>query len=198
MQVYTTLLPATALPNSIRESIRENLMQLIQLHDGLLGSLYEIIPHSEYNHKHAKEPPTFQPKTHIRWNSSDGCPGKDRAIGRFNSTRLKRKLRHSTDTVRPAREGDVASATDPKTAGTVARLFQKHVRRAASTWATCSRLILAQDQALPSVRRVCCQVRHDGSAACLDIQRPVFEGDYRTWHRSACTDDRIQWRSRRT
>jgi len=102
-------------------------MQLIQLHDTILDNLYEVVPNSEYNHKHAKELPGFRPTGHVRWKSADGSPSTNAIAGRLMDSRLGRKLRHSIDISRPPVQTSVATASDPKVAASVGRLFSRHV-----------------------------------------------------------------------
>jgi len=103
-------------------------MQLIELHESMLGKLYEAIPYSEYNQKHARESPVFHPRSHIRWHSTDGFPAKDRLAGRLTNTKLGRRLRHSLDGPRPAQEYGMASVTGPGVVAAVVRIFESHVR----------------------------------------------------------------------
>jgi len=112
----------------MRTSVRENLMQLIQLHDTVLDNLYEIVPNSEYNHKHAKETPSFHTKGHVRWKSADGSPRTAAIAGRLMDSKLGRRFRHSVDISRPPIQAGIATASDPKVAAAVGRLFSKHVR----------------------------------------------------------------------
>lgn len=102
-------------------------MQLIQLHDNLLGNLYEVVPNSEYNQNHAKEPPSFFPKGHVRWKSVDGSPTASAIAGRLMDSKLGRRLRHSVDVARPSSQTAIATASDPKVAAAVGRVFARRV-----------------------------------------------------------------------
>lgn len=102
-------------------------MQLIQLHNDLLGKLYEVVPHSEYNQKHAKETPGFHPKGHVRWRSADASPNTSAIAGRLMDSKLGRKLRHSLDSARPTLQPTIATASDPRVASAAGRLFGRHV-----------------------------------------------------------------------
>lgn len=109
-----------ALTTHAKALVRENLTALLQLHEDILGDLYAIIPHAEYNHTHARETPAYHPKGHIRWHSADS------GIAKVRDTKLIRRLRHSVDLARPQRVpiGTTASA---KTVSDVARAFDNYV-----------------------------------------------------------------------
>jgi hypothetical protein len=59
VNVYHTLLASVpTLTELTRESIRRNLLEILQLHEDLLGELHRVIPNSEYNEDTSVQPPT--------------------------------------------------------------------------------------------------------------------------------------------
>jgi hypothetical protein len=75
-QVYVTLLASIpTISLSLRLSITQNLSEIVELHEELLGDLHRAVPHSEYNQLDCARPlksPTI--KNHNRWRSLDAVP----------------------------------------------------------------------------------------------------------------------------
>ncbi|KAH8905506.1 Dbl homology domain-containing protein [Coniochaeta sp. PMI_546] len=75
MNVYITILASLpTLSPGLRSSINQNLTDIIQLHEDLLGDLHRVVPHSEYSQLDA--PPTSAKlergsQGHRRWKSLD-------------------------------------------------------------------------------------------------------------------------------
>ncbi|RFU23773.1 hypothetical protein B7463_g12568, partial [Scytalidium lignicola] len=76
-QVYVTLLVSIpALSPGIRNSINQNLNDIVELHDEILGELHLVIPHSEYTQLDYKDPNSIiQINGHKQWRSLDVVPG---------------------------------------------------------------------------------------------------------------------------
>lgn len=75
LQVYITILASLpTLSPGLRSSINQNLTDIIQLHEDLLGDLHRVVPHSEYSQLDA---PSTSAKLergsqgHRRWKSLD-------------------------------------------------------------------------------------------------------------------------------
>jgi hypothetical protein len=88
-QVYGTLLSSMpTLSESMRNSITQNLNDIVALHDELLGELHKAVPSSEYTHTEEllrKLPPVAL--NHRRWHSFDAVAEN---TGKFkNLTKLQ-------------------------------------------------------------------------------------------------------------
>ncbi|KAK3495905.1 hypothetical protein B0T13DRAFT_309611 [Neurospora crassa] len=82
MNVYVTILASLpTLPASLRSSINQNLNDIVELHEEMLGDLHRAIPHSEYTQlKFPLQVPSAGSgfRGHQRWRSLDAVPeGKD-------------------------------------------------------------------------------------------------------------------------
>ncbi|RDL36778.1 Uncharacterized protein BP5553_06130 [Venustampulla echinocandica] len=76
MNVYVTLLASIpTLSPSLRASINQNLNELVELHEELLGELHRVVPYSEYTQVDYRESVLSQPPNgQIRWGSLDAVP----------------------------------------------------------------------------------------------------------------------------
>ncbi|KAH8657466.1 hypothetical protein BGZ60DRAFT_493684 [Tricladium varicosporioides] len=76
MNVYVTLLATIpSLSSSLRQSINQNLSEIVELHEELLGELHRVVPHSEYTQVECTEPtPSQTSNGHNRWRSLDAVP----------------------------------------------------------------------------------------------------------------------------
>lgn len=120
--MYFTLLASVALltPQK-RDSIHRNVTQILQLHEDLLSELHNTIPHAECNQDESQQ--TFavlKTARHGRWHSVGAIPGRVTAI---ESARVNR---HSLD-IGKATETPAGLIAETKTAGDVAKVFNKHV-----------------------------------------------------------------------
>lgn len=107
-----------------RASIQHNITQILQLHEELLRDLHQVVPHADFSQgaaQHENYPVTKA--RHIRFHSADMIPG------RFVEHRVTRRLRHSLELSRSPDRRPRALATDTKTAGNIAKIFNKHVSR---------------------------------------------------------------------
>ncbi|KAK4199154.1 hypothetical protein QBC40DRAFT_349731 [Triangularia verruculosa] len=78
MNVYVTILASLpTLPVAIRSSINQNLTDIVELHEEMLGELHRAVPHSEYSQLDVplQVPPVNQAaRGHQRWRSLDAVP----------------------------------------------------------------------------------------------------------------------------
>lgn len=78
MQVYVTILASLpTLPVAIRSSINQNLTDIVELHEEMLGELHRAVPHSEYSQLDVplQAPQANQAaRGHQRWRSLDAVP----------------------------------------------------------------------------------------------------------------------------
>ncbi|KAK0667567.1 hypothetical protein QBC41DRAFT_134499 [Cercophora samala] len=78
MNVYVTILASLpTLPIAIRSSINQNLTDIVELHEEMLGELHRAVPHSEYSQLDVplQVPPANQAaRGHQRWRSLDAVP----------------------------------------------------------------------------------------------------------------------------
>ncbi|KAI0442464.1 Dbl homology domain-containing protein [Xylaria telfairii] len=77
MNVYVTIL--ASLPtqhHGLRSSINQNLTDIIELHEEILGELHRIVPDSEYTQPEciAVKPSSLPSQQHHRWHSLDSVP----------------------------------------------------------------------------------------------------------------------------
>lgn len=85
IQVYVTILASLpSLCMGLRSSINQNLTEIVELHEEILGELHRVVPHSEYTQL---EVPSCVPNStdqapagvqeHRRWASLDAAPGRN-------------------------------------------------------------------------------------------------------------------------
>jgi hypothetical protein len=116
----------TALPSlsgQTKSSIQQNISQILQLHEDLLDELHTVIPQADFtNSAHHEAYPVTKAK-HIRFHSADIIPG------RFAERRTARRLRHSLEIGRSPDRRPRGLVTDTNTAGNIAKIFNKHMKR---------------------------------------------------------------------
>jgi hypothetical protein len=116
----------TALPTlsgQTKSSIQQNISQILQLHEDLLDELHTVIPHADFtNSAHHETYPVTKAK-HIRFHSADIIPG------RFAEHKAARRLRHSLEIGRSPDRRPRGLVTDTKTAASIAKIFNKHMKR---------------------------------------------------------------------
>ncbi|KAF2494069.1 hypothetical protein BU16DRAFT_528226 [Lophium mytilinum] len=123
-EYFMILAAVPGLPAHIRMAIQQNVTQILQLHEDILGELHKVIPHAEYTHtaRHASYPVTKA--KHIRFHSADVIPG------RFHETRRpSHKTRRSLDNGATPDHRPRGLVTDTQTAANVAKIFNKHMNR---------------------------------------------------------------------
>ena len=121
LQVYSNLLTsASSISTERRTLIRRNLDQILEMHEELLGQLYNAIPHAEYNQGHAKETLSPSRPRHTRFHSVDILQTRREDIS-------GRKKRYSLDTCKLTERAPIALLADPQTAARVAAVFKKYV-----------------------------------------------------------------------
>jgi hypothetical protein len=60
---------------SLRASINQNLAEIAELHDEIVGELHKVVPHAEYTQSDFfHSGPLPQKPTHVRWRSLDAVP----------------------------------------------------------------------------------------------------------------------------
>ncbi|KAI0817675.1 hypothetical protein GGR55DRAFT_31000 [Xylaria sp. FL0064] len=77
MNVYVTILASLpTLQQGLRSSINQNLTDIIELHEEILGELHRIVPDSEYTQPEyiSVEPSPKPSQEHHRWHSLDSVP----------------------------------------------------------------------------------------------------------------------------
>ncbi|EUC34560.1 hypothetical protein COCCADRAFT_4088 [Bipolaris zeicola 26-R-13] len=116
-----TALPT--LPGHTKSSIQQNLFQILQLHEDLLAELHQVVPHADFTKSANQEALPATKAKHIRFNSADVTPG------RLAEHRVTRRLRHSLEIGRSPECRSRGLATDTETAGNIAKIFNKHMRR---------------------------------------------------------------------
>jgi hypothetical protein len=116
----------TALPSlsgQTKSSIQQNISQILQLHEDLLDELHTVIPQADLtNSAHHEAYPVTKAK-HIRFHSADIIPG------RFTEHKAARRLRHSLEIGRSPDHRPRDLVTDTNTAGNIAKIFNKHMKR---------------------------------------------------------------------
>jgi hypothetical protein len=116
----------TALPSlsgQTKSSIQQNISQILQLHEDLLDELHTVIPQADLtNSAHHEAYPVTKAK-HIRFHSADIIPG------RFTEHKAARRLRHSLEIGRSPDRRPRDLVTDTNTAGNIAKIFNKHMKR---------------------------------------------------------------------
>ncbi|KAI0515260.1 hypothetical protein F5B22DRAFT_646836 [Xylaria bambusicola] len=112
MNVYVTILASLpTLQHGLRSSINQNLTDIIELHEEILGELHRIVPDSEYTQPEyiAVEPSPKPSQEHYRWHSLDSVPEE----------RGGRSWLHSVPSV----------IAEPNVAAEVAQIFGKKINR---------------------------------------------------------------------
>ncbi|KAI1429999.1 hypothetical protein F5Y12DRAFT_709544 [Xylaria sp. FL1777] len=112
MNVYVTILASLpTLQHGLRSSINQNLTDIIELHEEILGELHRIVPDSEYTQPEyiSVEPSPKPSQEHHRWHSLDSVP-EDRG---------GRSWLHSVPSV----------VAEPNIAAEVAQIFGKKMNR---------------------------------------------------------------------
>ena len=110
------------LSTQTRTSIQHNIAQILQLHQDLLADLHRAVPHAEFTQgaQHHEPYPVARAK-HVRFHSADMIPG------RHAEHRVAQRLRHSLELGRTPERRPRTLATDTETAGSIAKVFNKHV-----------------------------------------------------------------------
>lgn len=103
----TLLVSMPTLSQSLRNSINQNLNDIVELHDEILGELHRIIPQSESTRVLKKRYPDAQGNGHFRGNS------------------LGTALEHSGQGVRLSQKSGMTA--EPCVAAEVAQVFSKRV-----------------------------------------------------------------------
>ncbi|KAI1368694.1 hypothetical protein F5Y08DRAFT_226774 [Xylaria arbuscula] len=112
MNVYVTILASLpTLQHGLRSSINQNLTDIIELHEEILGELHRVVPDSEYTQPEyiAVEQSPKPSQEHHRWHSLDSVPEE----------RGGRSWLHSVPSV----------IAEPNVAAEVAQIFGKKVNR---------------------------------------------------------------------
>jgi len=116
------LLPSVlSLSSQTRAAIQQNVTQILQLHEDLLGELHKTVPHAEYTQSAGQESYPITKAKHTRFHSADIIPG------RLLEAKTSRKSRHSLEIGRPTDHRPIGLVADTKTAGNVAKIFNKYV-----------------------------------------------------------------------
>lgn len=144
---FTLLGSASTLSLQAQKSIHQNLAEIVQLHEDILGELYKVVPNAEYTQNSTIHLPVVSRPKHLRWHSVDIAPS------RAPIAKLTRKLRLSLDLDRPAEECPVGVSAGSKTAADVARVFSKFVSVLKVLQHT-GILTIGVDEALLRVRRI--------------------------------------------
>ncbi|KAI0974261.1 hypothetical protein F4678DRAFT_458226 [Xylaria arbuscula] len=112
MNVYVTILASLpTLQQGLRSSINQNLTDIVELHEEILGELHRIVPDSEYTQPDyiSVEPSPKPSQEHHRWHSLDSVPEE----------RGGRSWLHSVPSV----------IAEPNIAAEVAQIFGKQMNR---------------------------------------------------------------------
>ncbi|KAF1943575.1 hypothetical protein EJ02DRAFT_433135 [Clathrospora elynae] len=116
----------TALPTlsgQTRSSIQQNISQILQLHEDLLAELHHAVPQADFTKSAHQETYPVTRAKHIRFHSADIIPG------RFAEHKATRRLRHSLEIGRSPDRRPKGLVTDTQTAGSIAKIFNKHMKR---------------------------------------------------------------------
>ncbi|KAI4647368.1 uncharacterized protein J4E79_010226 [Alternaria viburni] len=116
----------TALPTlsgQTRSSIQQNISQILQLHEDLLAELHQVVPQADFTRSAYQETYPVTKAKHIRFHSADIVPG------RFAEHKTARRLRHSLEIGRSPDRRPRGLVTDTQTAGNIAKIFNKHMKR---------------------------------------------------------------------
>jgi hypothetical protein len=105
----TLLASIPSLSMSIRASINQNLNDIVELHEELLGDLYRVVPHSEYTQPDCNLP-ALSPSSngHYRWQSLDAVPENAKGLSWLQKV--------------------PGMTSEPKIAAEVARMFGNKVK----------------------------------------------------------------------
>ncbi|KAK4230517.1 hypothetical protein QBC38DRAFT_507374 [Podospora fimiseda] len=113
MNVYVTILAALpTLPSGLRASINQNLTDIVELHEEMLGELHRAVPHSEYTQLDIPaQPPPVTPgiRGHQRWRSLDAVPEDKDSLSWLRDV--------------------PGMLSEPQTAAEVAKIFSKKMNR---------------------------------------------------------------------
>ncbi|KAF2006591.1 Rho guanyl nucleotide exchange factor [Amniculicola lignicola CBS 123094] len=120
---FMLLTSVPALTTQTRASIQQNIWQILQLHQDLLGDLHQAVPQADITHPAQQEAYPVTKAKHIRFHSADMMPG------RFAEHKATRRLRHSLEIGRSPDRRPRALVTDTKTIGNIAKVFNKHMKR---------------------------------------------------------------------
>jgi hypothetical protein len=112
-----------SLSNQTKSSIQQNISQILQLHEDLLDELHNAIPQADLTNSAQHETYPVTKAKHIRFHSADIIPG------RFAEHKAARRLRHSLEIGRSPDRRPRGLVTDTQTAGNVAKIFNKHMKR---------------------------------------------------------------------
>ncbi|KAF2268311.1 Rho guanyl nucleotide exchange factor [Lojkania enalia] len=119
---FMILASVPALSNHTRASIQHNISQILQLHQDLLAELHQAVPHADFTQSAQQETYPVTKAKHIRFHSAD-------MTGRFADNKVARRLRHSLEIGRSPDRRPRTLATDTKTVGSIAKIFNKHMKR---------------------------------------------------------------------
>lgn len=120
---FMILTSVPTLSTHTRASIQHNIHQILQLHQDLLTDLQHAIPDADFTQSVQQETYPVTKAKHVRFHSADLMPG------RFAEYKVTRGLRHSLDIGRSPDHRPRTLATDAKTAGNIAKVFNKHMKR---------------------------------------------------------------------
>ncbi|KAI9682192.1 MAG: hypothetical protein M1817_000246 [Caeruleum heppii] len=123
VNVYFTLLASvTTVTPATRDSIHANILEILHMHEELLGALHCVIPNSEYT----QDPPgvVSPEKTgHVQWTNldvvlEDGC-----------TVTVPRRSRRSADASQSGGTATVGLVASPRVAADVADVFSRMMKR---------------------------------------------------------------------
>ncbi|OCL09815.1 hypothetical protein AOQ84DRAFT_375486 [Glonium stellatum] len=120
---FMLLSSVPSLSSQTQAAIQQNVTQILQLHEDLLGELHKTVPHAEYTQTAGQESYPITKAKHIRFHSADIIPG------RLLEAKTSRKLRHSLEIGRPTNHRPIGLVADTRTAGNVAKIFNKYMKR---------------------------------------------------------------------
>lgn len=124
VNVYFALLSSVpALSSQTRTSIHQNVVEILALHEALLGELHRVVPDAELNQEHSTwRWPRLERRRHQRGSTGSGSDVDVRLRGKARSRRSDDKAQMD----RLYQDGVMA---EPKVAGDVARVFTSLMRR---------------------------------------------------------------------
>lgn len=104
---------------------RNNITQILQLHDEIIGSLHQVVPFSEYDQTSAREARTAaSTPRHIRWYSAESTPL------RTPKTHTIRQHRRSLNISRSSAEHEPFTLScSPQIAAEIAKIFLRVMQR---------------------------------------------------------------------
>jgi hypothetical protein len=141
MNVYVTILASLpTLSPGLRSSINQNLTDIVELHETLLGDLHRVVPHSEYTQLDVTPPiGSSSDRGHKRWRSLDAVPEDKVGLNWLQAI--------------------PGMTSEPQVAAEVAKVFSKKVRSPPSRCEDIPFLTLELlDESLLHLRRVRSQV----------------------------------------